>query len=237
MSEKLSELSLFFPFWNEEKNIEQVTLRAIPVIEHVAKKWEIILVDDGSTDKTPLIAEELAKKYKNIRVVRNHPNRGYGAALKTGFENAQYAYIAFTDGDLQFDISEITKFIEKIDKADIVIGYREQRRDPLLRHILMICLKIWDYIFFKFFFKDIDCGFKLFRKEALDRIMPLRSEGAMITTEILAKAKAKKLKILQVGVNHLPRQHGVSSGGNFSVITRAMLETFILYWDIKNKRF
>ena len=101
----------------------------------------------------------------------------------------------------------------------------------------MSMLKIWDFIFFRFHVKDIDCGFKMFRKEALDKLMPLRSEGAMITTEILAKAHAKRLKIKEVGVTHYPREFGESSGGNIPVIIRAMLETFILYWDLRNRRF
>jgi glycosyltransferase involved in cell wall biosynthesis len=234
---KLDELTIFFPFWNEEKNIEEVVKRAIPVAEKIAKKWEILMIDDGSSDNTLSIAQKLQQSNENLRVISLHPNRGYGAAIKAGFEHASYRYIVFTDGDLQFDFSEVDKFIEKIVSSDIVIGYRKQRQDSFQRHVLMNLLKIWDYIFFQFYFRDIDCGFKMFRREALEKIMPLRSEGAMITTEILAKAKAKKLRIAQVGVTHYPRIHGDQSGGNLSVIIRAMLETLILFWDIKNKRF
>lgn len=237
MNKKLPELSIFFPFWNEEKNIEQVVTNAIAIAPKIARKWEIIIVDDGSSDKTWEKSQEIESKYSNVRVVHHNINRGYGAALKSGFEHSQYNYIVFTDGDLQFDFSEVTKFIEVIEDADIVIGYREKRQDKLIRHILMTLLKIWDFLFFHFYFKDIDCGFKMFRREAIEALMPLRSEGAMITTEILAKAKAKKMKIKQVGVSHFPRKHGQSSGGNLPVIIRAVLETFILYWDIKNRRF
>lgn len=234
---KVKELSIFFPFWNEEKNIEKVIDQAVPVADSVSHKWEILMIDDGSTDKTPSIAEKLEKKHPGTRLVRLHPNRGYGAALKAGFEHAQYELVVFTDGDLQFDFSEITRFLEKIDSADLVIGYRQQRQDKLMRHVLMILHRVWVLIFFGFYVKDIDCGFKLFRKSALDSIMPLRSEGAMITTEILAKAKAKGLKIAQVPITHYPRKYGIPSGANFSVVVRAMLETFILAWDIKNRRF
>ena len=100
----------------------------------------------------------------------------------------------------------------------------------------MYLLKFWDYIFFRFYFKDIDCGFKMFRKSALQEIMPLRSEGAMITTEILAKATRKKLKIREVEVNHYPREFGAQSGANLAVVVRAVLESFILWFDILNKR-
>src|SRR5581483_12420675 len=115
--------------------------------------------------------------------------RGYGAALNAGFSNSKYKYIVFTDGDDQFDFSEVTKLTEKIENADMVIGFRTRRKDHNLgkRLLLMNLLKIWDFLLFRFHFKDIDCGFKMFKKEALENIMPLRSEGAMITTEILAK--------------------------------------------------
>lgn len=234
---KLSSLTIFFPFWNEADNIETVVERALPVAENVAEKWEILMIDDGSTDKTAEKARTLEKKHSHVRLISHQFNRGYGAALKSGFENAAYDYIVFTDGDLQFDFQEVTKFIDKIADADIVIGYRQKRDDTFFRHILMILHRIWSFLFFGVFVRDIDCGFKLFRKTAIQAISPLRSEGAMITTEILAKAKNKKLRIAQVGVNHYSRKFGQSSGGNIAVIIRAMLETFILVWDIRNKRY
>lgn len=235
--QKIPELSFFLPFWNEEKNVEPVVTAAIPVISKVADKWEIIMVDDGSSDKTLEEMQKLASHNKNLVVVTHKPNRGYGAALKEGFEHAQYNYIAFADGDGQFDVAEIDRFIEKIDNVDIVIGYRKKRRDNIVRHILMNMLKIWDYVFFRFHFKDIDCGFKMFRREAVLAIMPLRSEGAMITTEILAKAKRKKLKMIEVEVNHYSRKFGDQSGANIPVVVRAVLESFILWLDIRNSRF
>ncbi|HSW97859.1 MAG TPA: glycosyltransferase family 2 protein [Candidatus Saccharimonadales bacterium] len=236
---KIKELSIFFPFWNEQKNIEKVVENAKNVAEKVAQKWEIIMVDDGSKDNTLKIANKLASLDKRLKVVSHQPNRGYGAALAAGFANSEYNYIVFTDGDLQFDFSEVTKFIEKIDKADIVIGYRKKRRDKKLfkRLLLMYLLKVWDRILFKFTFQDIDCAFKMFRRSAVDQLLPLRSEGAMVSTEILAKAKRKKMKIIEVGVTHYPRIEGHQSGANGPVIMRAVLESLILWWDLKNGRF
>lgn len=236
MEKKLPELSIFFPFWNEEENIEHVVKSAMLVAQEVAEKWEIIMVDDGSADKTLVKAKELAKVNKNLRVVSHSPNRGYGAALKEGFAHARYKYVVFTDGDGQFDFSEVRRFVESIYNADIVIGYRKKRRDNMVRHMLMSLLKAWDLIFFGFYFRDIDCGFKMFTREAIKRLTPLRSEGAMITTEILAKAKAKGLAIKEVEVTHFPRKYGDQSGGNIPVVVRAILESFILWWDIRNAR-
>lgn len=229
---KLENLSIFFPFWNEEENLERVVEKAIPVAEKVANKWEIIMIDDGSSDSTLQKMKKLSEKDSRLVSVAHDNNRGYGAALKTGLEKARYDYIVFNDGDGQFDFSEITKFIEKIENADIVIGYRKKRHDHPFRHVLMNMLKIWDYVFFGFRFKDIDCGFKLFRKNAVEKILPLNSEGAMITTEILARAKKANLKILETEVHHYPRLYGDQSGGNFRVIFRAIKESLLLWKDL-----
>lgn len=236
---KLKELSIFFPFWNEEKNIEKVVLSAIPVAKKYADKWEILMIDDGSKDRTFEIAQKLEKEHKNLKAISHQPNLGYGAALRDGFVNAKYDVIVFTDGDEQFDFSQVDKFIEKIDDADLVIGYRRKRQDHKIikRLLLMTLLKFWDLVLFRIWFKDIDCGFKMFKRSAVEAIGPLRSEGAMITTEILAKAKKKKLRIVQVGVEHYPRKFGVQTGAEPAVIIRAILESFILWWDIKNSRF
>lgn len=236
MNIKVPQLSIFFPFWNEEKNIENVIIKAISVAEKVAQKWEIIIVDDGSSDRTLDIAKRLTKEFKNVRLVSHQPNRGYGAALKDGFRSASYNIVAFIDGDGQFDFSQVTKFLEKMEDADIVIGYRKKRRDNITRHTLMYLLKAWDLVFFGLYFKDIDCGFKMFRREALDAIMPLQSEGAMITTEILVKARLKRLRIVEVEVLHYPRKYGDQSGGNLYVVIRAILESFTLWWNIMNGR-
>ncbi|OGH24740.1 MAG: hypothetical protein A3B47_00530 [Candidatus Levybacteria bacterium RIFCSPLOWO2_01_FULL_39_24] len=229
---KVPELSIFFPFWNEEKNIVKVVNSAISVASKIAEKWEIIMIDDGSSDKTIEIAKKLLESSLGLRLIAHKPNRGYGAALKEGLNNARYKLIVFTDGDGQFDFSEVVRFIEKINKADMVIGYRQKRRDHPFRHFLMILLKIWDFIFFGFYFRDIDCGFKMFKKDSLKKILPLRSEGAMITTEILARAKKANLKIEQVRVTHYPRIYGDQSGGNLRVIIRAIRESFFLWSDL-----
>lgn len=234
MTKKISELSIFFPFWNEEENIEKTVKTAAKIAGKVAKKWEIVMVDDGSSDNTLMLAKKLAVKDARLRVISHQPNRGYGAALKAGFSAARYKYIVFTDGDGQFDFSEVTKFIDSIGTADIVIGYRKKRRDKNLfkRLLLMYLLKVWDLVLFRFYCKDIDCAFKMFTKKAVDEIMPLRSEGALISTEILAKAKRKGLVIKEVGVTHYPRELGHQTGADIPVITRAVLESLILWYDL-----
>lgn len=233
---KVRELSIFFPFWNEEENIETVVKKAIPVAEKVAARWEIIMVDDGSSDKTFEIAAKLAKNNPNLKAAKNSTNRGYGAAVKTGIKNSRYELIVFNDGDNQFDFSQVSRFLEKADIADFVIGFRKKRLDHPFRHLLMNLLKVWNLIFFGFYFRDIDCGFKLFNKKALVKILPLVSEGAMINTEILAKARRKNLKIAQVEVTHYPRIYGDQSGGNLRVILRAIKESLMLWKELNYGR-
>ena len=232
----VAKLSIFFPFWNEEANIEKVVRRAIPVAEHVAQKWEIIMVDDGSSDRTLKIAKKLASGDPHLRVVSHVPNRGYGAALKEGFAHARYDLVVFNDGDGQFEFGEVTRFLEKIGDADIVIGFRKKRIDHPLRHILMNLLKVWDFVFFGFYYRDIDCGFKMFRKSALAMIQPLLSEGAMIATEVLARAQRAKLRIAEVEVSHYPRKFGNQSGGNLRVILRAIFESMLLWIDLNLRK-
>lgn len=233
---KVKALSIFFPFWNEEKNIERVVKKAIPIAEKVADKWEIIMVDDGSADKTLEIARKLASQNPYLRVASHTPNRGYGAALKEGITSAQYDFVVFNDGDGQFDFAEVSKFIEKIDTADMVIGYREKRHDQPFRHFLMYLLKIWDFIFFGFTFRDIDCGFKMFKKNKLAEIMPYISEGAMFSTEILARARRAKHTIVEVEVSHYPRKFGDQSGANLRVVLRAIFESLLLWLDLNLRK-
>jgi glycosyltransferase involved in cell wall biosynthesis len=226
---KLHELSVFFPFWNEEENIEPIVRDAMLVLPQISDRWEIIMVDDGSTDATLKIAERLASSDQRLRVVSHQPNRGYGSALKEGFENSRYQHVVFTDGDRQFDFKEIHKFLPLIENHDMVIGYRMRRRDHWLRYLIMQMLKMWDFIFFGFYFRDIDCGFKMFRRSALDKFLPLESEGNMITTEFLAKAIKNNLLIAEVGVQHYPRQFGSQGGLSLHVIFRAVQESWKLW--------
>lgn len=200
----------------------------MPVLREVAEKHEVIIVDDGSIDGTETVIEELIKQYPEVKLVSHQENLGYGAALISGFKNSKYDLVVFNDGDGQFDFSEIKLFLKKIKNYDLVIGFRRKRVDAPLRQILQFLLKIWVFGFFGFTVKDIDCGFKLFKKEALRKIMPFKSQGAMISTEILYKAKKKDLSICQLPVSHYPRFAGKQTGGNLKVIMTAIAETIKL---------
>src|SRR3989338_8888811 len=132
---QIKQLSVFFPTFNEEGNIETTVNKAIQVLNNLSLEYEIIIVNDGSKDRTRSVAESLAKKNSRIRVINHPKNLGYGEALKSGFYNSKYETIVYTDGDGQFDFSEVAKFLEKIIDHDLVIGYRIKRQDSILRRL------------------------------------------------------------------------------------------------------
>jgi glycosyltransferase involved in cell wall biosynthesis len=235
----IEELSVFFPCYNEEKNIKNTVSKTIPVLNNVAKKWEIILVNDGSKDNTAKVLEEIKSNYpKEIKIITHDPNRGYGGALKSGLYNSMYQWIAFTDSDGQFDFSEITKFIEKQKetKSDIVIGYYLSRQ---VSKATIITSKIWEIIVFILFglkVTDIDCGFKLLNKKVVDTIPRLEAErGAFISSEFLIKSKKSGFKITEIGVHHYPRTEGKATGRNLKVILKSFSDLFRLWYKINFK--
>ena len=220
-------ITIFFPCYNEEHNVERVTREAMDVAGRVSGDFEIIIVNDGSKDRTAEIADRLAKENPSVRVIHHDHNQGYGAALQTGFKNATKELVFYTDGDGQFKIEEITKLLPLIEKWDIVSGYRIRRQDPLLRKVNAFMWGVLVNALFKIKVTDVDSAFKLYRRKIFDEIT-LTSQGALIDTEILAKARAKGFTITEVGVNHFPRVAGEQTGAKLSVILKAFKELFEL---------
>ena len=208
---KIKSLSVFFPTYNEEGNIKSTVTKAKAVLQKYVENWEILIVNDGSTDRTKEISEELSMEDERIKVFNHEVNRGYGASLKSGFYNAKYPWIVFTDSDGQFDFSEINSFFEKQQEtnADLVIGYYKKRRVSKFKIITSRMWEIAVMILFGLHVHDIDCGFKLVSKTVIDKIPKLESErGAFISSEFLIKAKKSGFKIVEIPVTHLPRLQG-----------------------------
>ncbi len=228
----ISNLSVFFPAYNEEGNIKNTVEKAKKVLQKITDKWEIIIVNDGSSDKTEEISQKLVSEDKKIKLITHSPNRGYGAAVKSGLYNAQYDWIAFTDSDGQFDFSEITNFIEKQyeTNADLVVGYYKKRQVSKFK---VITSKMWELAVFLLFglkVHDIDCGFKLISKRVVDKIPKLESErGAFISSEFLIKAKKTGFKIVEIPVTHFPRTKGTGTGRNIDVIIKSFIDLFNLW--------
>jgi glycosyltransferase involved in cell wall biosynthesis len=224
-------LSVFFPCYNEEANVESTTLRAIEAATKHSDDFEIIIVNDGSKDRTGEIADRLAAEHDSVRAVHNNPNLGYGGALQRGFREARKEFVFYTDGDGQFDFEEIEKLIPMCDRYDIISAYRIDRKDPVIRKINGFCWTTLVNMVFWLWLKDIDCAFKLFPRKLFDEI-EMKSMGALIDTEILARAKQLGYSIGQVGVHHYARQAGEQTGANIGVILRAFKELFLLRGEI-----
>lgn len=232
---KINSLSVFFPAYNEEKNIAKTVNQASAILKDLnLKNYEIIIVDDGSKDKTGAVANQLAKSDSHIRVITHSFNKGYGEALKSGFYNAKYSWIVCTDSDGQFDFSEVTKLLDKADEAQVIIGFRMERHDSLIRRLNGWGWTLLANALLGVGVKDVDCAFKLVKKEVIEKIPHLKSvRGGMISPELLAKSKKMGFKIAEVGVHHLERKEGKQTGANLKVILNSFLDLFKLWWEIK----
>ncbi|MGE0479753.1 MAG: glycosyltransferase family 2 protein [Phycisphaerae bacterium] len=226
-------LSVVLPCYNEEANVERVALAALAMARRVAPAdHEIIVVNDGSRDRTAQIAEALSRTHPSIRVVHNQPNQGYGGALQSGFRAARKAWVFYTDGDGQFDVEEIDKLLPLLEHADIVSGYRTRRRDPLHRRI-----NGWGWTFLTnrvlgLRMRDVDSAFKIYPRHLFETIS-MWSRSALIDAEILAKAQRAGYRVAEVGVRHLPRVAGAQTGAKLSSILRALRELFTLWRRIR----
>lgn len=228
-------LSVFFPCYNEQDNIEKTVKAALDCLTPLSIDYEIIIVDDGSKDKTGEIADSLAAENTRIKVIHHWPNKGYGAALQSGFKASTKEYVFYTDGDGQFDIKELPPMFKYMADYDIVTGFRIKRQDNLIRKINAFCWTTMVNLLFAMNIKDVDCAFKLYKRKIFDNIK-MESSGALINTEIFARAKNKGYRIFQIGVHHYPRAAGVQTGAKLKVILRAFKELFILYKKIKSDK-
>jgi len=223
---------VFFPCYNEQDNVGQTTQRAVEVLEGLEADFEIIIVNDGSGDKTGAYADAIAAGDRRVRVVHHPHNMGYGAALQSGIRAARKELVFFTDGDGQFDIGEIKLLLPLITLNDVVCGYRLDRKDPLMRKLNGWMWTRLVNLLFGMQIRDIDCAFKLFRAEVFEG-MKMSSAGALISAEILARATRRGFRIAEVGVHHYPRRAGKQTGAKIRVILKAFKELFKLYNRIR----
>jgi glycosyltransferase involved in cell wall biosynthesis len=228
------ELTFFFPAFNEEENVESTVARALTEIGPLVESLEVLIVDDGSTDRTPELADALAAADPRVRVV-HQPNRGYGGAIKAGFEHATGDLIGFSDGDLQFDLAEMSILLERLRASqrpvDAVIGYRKRRRDPFQRIVIAKTYNAIVSLLFGLRVRDIDCAMKLFRRRVFVGL-PLESEGPFLSAELLIKLRARGVRMAQLGVTHFPRAAGTNTGASIGKILRTFRDIGGLRWAL-----
>lgn len=226
-------LSLVLPAFNEAENLPVVVERAIDELPRHFTMFEVVIVNDGSRDATATVADQLSEDHAQVSVVHHPKNRGYGGALVSGFAASDGEYVMFMDADQQFDIEDIGHLTPFIDSHDIVAGFRMERSDRFHRRVFAEVFNVTIRVLFGVHMRDIDCAFKIFRGDLL-RSIELSTTGALINTEIQAKARRQGATIQQVGVRHFPRIAGSSTGGNPKIILRAMRDTPRLWWHMRS---
>jgi len=216
-------LTIVLPCFDEEANIADAVRDARRAARRCADDYEIIVVDDGSNDDTAAVAASLVEADPHVRLLIHARNGGYGEALRTGIGAARMPWILITDADLQFELRELERFLPSAGRADLVLGWRILRRDPVHRRINAAA---WNWLVRRTFHlpvRDIDCAFKLVRRELLQGV-GFASTGAMISTELVAKCLAAGARLEEIGVHHRPRVAGQQSGANPRVVLRAIRE-------------
>lgn len=222
-------LSAIMPAHNEEVAIAETVHTVIDALGMWLEDFEVLVVDDGSQDRTGVILDTLAESNPRLRVIHHTVNRGYGAALVSGFEAATKNMAFFMDSDGQFDIQDLRRFFPLIKKYDAVLGYRVDRQDTWVRKLNAWGWKIIVGMVFGIYVRDVDCAFKLYRADFF-REHQLETRGAMINTEILYKFTHAGYTYTQMGVHHLPRKGGKATGANLQVIVRAFRELTLFAW-------
>ena len=203
-------VTVFFPAYYDEKSISGVTKNFHDLLEKTGRKFEIIIVDDGSPDNTGNVADKLAKQASNVRVIHHPENRGYGSALISGFYNAKTDLVGFTDGDAQYLPEEFPLLLDAIKDSDLVIGFRKKRAEGFSRKFSQKIYKIVLFLLFGITIRDPDCSYKLARRKIFEKIN-LTSTSGFISAELIFKAKRNGFRIKQVPVTHLKRPFGNST--------------------------
>lgn len=229
---RVSSISVVMPAYNEEDIIEKVVRDAAAYLEGVTEDYEVVVVNDGSKDRTGAILDAVHAENPRIRPV-HQANTGYGGALQAGFRNAHKDYVFFMDSDNQFDIRELDKLIPRLSEVDVVLGYREHRQDHLGRKFNAFGWRCLVDLLFGLGVRDIDCAFKIFKRDKLVMALP-ESVGAMVNTEMLVKLKRRKTPWVEVPVTHYPRVGGKATGANLRVILKAFRELIMLHGKLKN---
>lgn len=225
-------LSVVMPAFNEERNVAAAIRAVAAAVEPLFDEIEIVVVDDGSRDATARRVLDEAGADPRVRLVQHPQNRGYGAAVKTGLRAARLPLVFYTDSDLQFDPHQVRDLLARIDEFPVVVGYRRNRHDPWIRKLNAWAWNVLQRLLFGLAVRDVDCAFKLLRRDVLDGI-PLAAEGAFFSTELLVRLQAAGHRIAEVAVDHFPRRAGAPTGARMHVILKAFREMWRLRGELR----
>ena len=201
----------------------KVIRASITTLDRLAPEWEIVLVDDGSTDDTVAQARAaMGAAATRLRVISHEGKRGYGVTVADGLRAAGMGYVAFMDGDGQFDPADLRTLADLMPSADLAAGWRRRRADPRYRLLIAGIFNVLVRTLYGVRVRDIDCGLKLMRREVLEAAAPLLARSALLNTELYFKCQRSGLRVRQVAVPHYPRVAGVRSGARLIPILRAI---------------
>jgi len=222
-------VSMFFPAYNDGGTIASLVIRAVQTAARLTPDFEVVIVNDGSTDATRAIADELVRTYPHVRAIHHPQNRGYGGALRTGFAAATKDLIAYTDGDAQYDPGELEVLWNQLTPdTDVVTGYKISRSDPWHRIVIGRAYHYTVKCLFRLRVRDVDCDFRLMRREIFDRIKLERDSG-VICLELMRKIQDAGLRVVEVPVHHYHRTHGRSQFFNFRRVFRTAVDVLKLW--------
>jgi glycosyltransferase involved in cell wall biosynthesis len=226
-----SSISAFFPAYNDWATIASQVILVASVLRELVDDWEVIVVNDGSPDHTPLVLQELQKRVENLRVVTHPQNRGYGGALRSGFAAATKQWVFYTDGDAQYDVTELRELWAARDGADMVNGYKIARSDPWHRIVIGRLYHWFVKLAFGLATPDVDCDFRLVRRSVFDDIRLTRDTG-LICVELVAKIEKSGRTVHYVPVHHFHRLHGKSQFFNVRRVGQVGLGLGRLWWEL-----
>jgi len=220
---KLSSVSFFCPAYHDEKNLPVLIPRVHDFLSGIAEEFEILIVEDGSPDKTGEVADGLAAHYKEVRVIHHPHNLGYGGAVRDGFLNGRLDYVMYTDGDNQYDIREFEAALPLLETADVVSGYVREKAVSRQRKLQSTIFNLMIAGLFFVWIRDINCSMKVYKRKVLDSIT-IKSTSAFIDAEMLIRARRKGFRIAQFPVSHFHRTEGLASGSKLSVIASTIMD-------------
>ncbi|GAC1574950.1 MAG: hypothetical protein NVS3B18_08580 [Candidatus Dormibacteria bacterium] len=233
MTSRLPELSLVLPVHNEVDNIRWLLPHLATTLPTLADRYEVVIVDDGSSDGSAELAVSLAATLGvELRIVHHERKSGYGATVGDGLRAAALAFVAFTDADGQFEVADFAQLVPLLAGADLVGGWREERQDAAMRSVVSWVFNTLILVLYRLPYRDIDCAMKVMRREVVESL-DLRARSALINTELYYKARHAGWRIAQHPVPHHPRRAGRRSGARPRAILRAIKELIVFRWTMR----